>query len=157
MNHTTLNNLAFWIFEAFIQILLNGNLSLNQTLLTFLLSIRETWMTYWFGQFLCDRLSFFNSKGFYYSYVWSCSLCEGRASFCTVLIYRKLCGLLLMSLTEVKLLHSVPYFFFLYWSLSMSLCMVFMAILCYIVRFSWSSYLLMCLSLETLVSIIRTG
>ena len=32
-------------FEAFVQILLNVNLSLNQTLLTFWLYVRQTWMT----------------------------------------------------------------------------------------------------------------
>ena len=37
--------------------------------------------------------------GFYYSYAWSCSLCEGRTSFCTGLISRKLSRFLLMSLT----------------------------------------------------------
>ena len=41
-------------------------------------------------------LSSFNLKGFYYSYTWSCSLCEGKTSFCTRLIFRKLCGVLLM-------------------------------------------------------------
>ena len=38
----------------------------------------------------------FNLKGFYYSYAWSRSLCEGRTSFCTGLISRKLCRFLLM-------------------------------------------------------------
>ena len=33
---------------------------------------------------------------FYYSYTWSCSLCERRTFFCTGLISRKLCGFLLM-------------------------------------------------------------
>ena len=33
------------IFEPFIQIFLTVNLSLNQTLLTFLLYVRQTWMT----------------------------------------------------------------------------------------------------------------
>ena len=33
------------IFEAFVRILLIVNLSLNQTLLTFLLCVRQTWMT----------------------------------------------------------------------------------------------------------------
>ena len=32
-------------FEAFVRILLNVNLSLNQTLLTFWLYVRQTWMT----------------------------------------------------------------------------------------------------------------
>ena len=35
--------LSFTIFEAFVRILLNVNLSLNQTLLTFLLYVRQTW------------------------------------------------------------------------------------------------------------------
>ena len=39
----------------------------------------------------CERLSSFNPKGFYYSYAWSRSLYEGRTSFCTGLIFRKLC------------------------------------------------------------------
>ena len=33
---------------------------------------------------------------FYYSYTWSCSLCERRTFFCTGLISRKLCGFLLL-------------------------------------------------------------
>ena len=35
----------------------------------------------WFWQFLSDGLSFFNPKGFCYSYGWSCSLFEGRTFF----------------------------------------------------------------------------
>ena len=35
-------------------------------------------------------------KKFCYSYAWSCTLCEGRISFCTGRIFRKLCGFLLM-------------------------------------------------------------
>ena len=45
VNHTTLWNLALQILEAFIPILLNVNLSLNQTLLTFLLYVRQTWVS----------------------------------------------------------------------------------------------------------------
>ena len=45
LNHPTLLNFALQIFEAFIQILLNVNLSLNKTLLTFWLYVRQTWMT----------------------------------------------------------------------------------------------------------------
>ena len=45
LNRTTLWSLALQIFEAFIQILLIVNLSLNQTVLTFLLYARQTWMT----------------------------------------------------------------------------------------------------------------
>ena len=45
LNHTTPESLASQIFEAFVPILLIPNLSLNQTLLTFLLCVRQTWMT----------------------------------------------------------------------------------------------------------------
>ena len=45
-------------------------------------------------------LSSFNPKRFYYSFAWSCTLCERRTSFCAGLISRKLCGFLLMSLTS---------------------------------------------------------
>ena len=36
----------------------------------------------WFWQFLCKGLSSFKSKGFYYSYAWSCGSCEGRTYPC---------------------------------------------------------------------------
>ena len=38
-------NFKGFMFDAFVQILLILNLSLNPTLLTFLLSVRQTWMT----------------------------------------------------------------------------------------------------------------
>ena len=63
------------------------------------------------------------TKGFYYLYAWFCSLCEGGISFCTGFISRKLCRFLLCF--RLALLHSVPYFFFLYQSPSLSLCTVF--------------------------------
>ena len=50
----------------------------------------------WFLQFICYGLTSFNLKGFYYSFTWSCILCEGRNSFCMWLISRKLCGFLCM-------------------------------------------------------------
>ena len=64
LNHTTLWSLALQIFEAFVQILLIVNLSLNQTLLMFLLCVMQTWILNCFRQFLCERLSSFNLKGF---------------------------------------------------------------------------------------------
>ena len=76
----------------------------------------------WLWQFLCNRLSFFNPKRFYYSYAWSHSLCERRTSFCTGIIFRKPCRFLCFGLA---LLHSVSYFFFLHWSPSSALCTVF--------------------------------
>ena len=99
LNHTTLWSLALRIFEAFIWILLIVNLSLNQTLLKFMLYVRQTWMTHWFWQFLCERLSSFNPKWFYNSNAWSLNLCEGQTSLCMRLISRKLCSFLLMFLT----------------------------------------------------------
>ena len=45
LNCTTLWSLALRIFKAFIPIFFIANLSLNQTLLTFLLCVRQTWMT----------------------------------------------------------------------------------------------------------------
>ena len=47
--------MVLWIFEAFVRILLIVNPSLNQTLLTFLLYVRQIWMTHWFWLFLCER------------------------------------------------------------------------------------------------------
>ena len=41
----TLYNFALQILGAFVQILLNVNLFLNQTLLTFWLYVRQTWMS----------------------------------------------------------------------------------------------------------------
>ena len=73
-------------------------------------------------QFLCEKLSSFNLKELYYLYAWPWSLCEGRTSFCTGLIPRKICRYLCFWLS---LLHPVLYFFFLYWSPSSSLCTLF--------------------------------
>ena len=44
LNRTTLSSLVLRIFEAFVQILVIVNLSLNQNLLTFLLCVRQIWM-----------------------------------------------------------------------------------------------------------------
>ena len=67
LNHTTLWSLALQIYEVFVRILLIVNLSLNETLLAFLLCAKQTWTTQlinWSWQFLCKRLSSFNLKGF---------------------------------------------------------------------------------------------
>ena len=47
-----------------------------------LLCLRQTWMTLLILAIYLERLSSFNPKRFQYSYAWSCSLCEGRTSFC---------------------------------------------------------------------------
>ena len=52
-----------------------------------------------------EGLSSFNPKRFYYSYVWSCSSREGRTSFCTGLISRKLYRFVLMFLTSITSLN----------------------------------------------------
>ena len=79
----------------------------------------------WLWQFLCEELSSFNPKRFYYSYTWSSSLCKRRTCFCTRVVSRKLCRFLCFRLA---LLHSVPYFFSLYRSPSSSLCTIFYSI-----------------------------
>ena len=88
-----------------------------------------------------------------YSYAWSCSLCKGGPSFCTGFILKQpqnsyLCFWLV-------LLHSVSYFLFLYRSPCLSLWTVFDALSSNIDE--RASNMLMCLSLETLKSIISTG
>ena len=70
VNQITSNCLTLWIldlpiFNVFVWILLVMNLSLNQTLLIFLLDIRQSWKTQLIEVMsLCERLSFFNSKGY---------------------------------------------------------------------------------------------
>ena len=68
----------------------------------------------------------FIPKGFCYSYACSFSVFEGRTSLCSGFISRKLWGFLLMF--WLALLLSVSYFFFIYWSLFLSLCTVFYSI-----------------------------
>ena len=128
------------MLEAFLQILLIANLSLNQTLLTFSVWDKPGWLNL-FWQFLCERLSSFNPKGFYYA--WSCSLCGRRTFFCTGRISRKLCILLLMFSTGFTALSVL--LFSLYQSSSLSLCTVFGFISSNMMRFSWSTHLLICL------------
>ena len=105
-----------------------------------------------FLQFLSERLSSFNSKWFCYSYAWCCSLCEWMTFFCTGFISRKLCEFLLMFWIGFISLNVLLQ------SFSSSLCIVFDSSFSYIdVRFSRSTHLLMCLYLETLMSITRSG
>ena len=102
------------------------SLSLNQTLLILFLFGGFNW----FWQFLCEGLSSFNPKGFCYSYSWSCGICEGKTSFCTRLISRKLCRfrfLLVFSagFTSLSVLLLFPELIMFF----LSLCMVFDSIL----------------------------
>ena len=91
---------------------------LESNFLTFLLYVRPGWLN-WFWQFLCEELSSFNPKGFYYSYAWSRSLCKGRTSFYTWLSYYVSSDTYLCF--RLGLLQSVPHFFFHHRSIS-SLC-----------------------------------
>ena len=61
-----------------------------------MLFVRQTWMTELILVISLWGVILFNPKRFDYSFAWSCSLCERKASFCTGLISRKLGGLLLM-------------------------------------------------------------
>ena len=77
LNHKILQNLALEIFEVCFRILLNANPSLNQTFLTILLYVRQTWMNQLVLAIFFEGLSSFNPKGFCYSYA---SLKVGEAS-----------------------------------------------------------------------------
>ena len=153
LNHTTLWNIALPIFEVFFQILLECESFLESNSWHFCFIWEKLGWLNWSCNFSAG-LSSFNPKELCCSYPWSSSLCEGRASICTVLISRKICRFLLMFLTGFS---SVSYFFFLYRSSSLSLCTVFDAIWSKIDEDPQSSHLLMCLSLKTLTSILRTG
>ena len=109
---------------TFVQIMLNVNLSLNQTLLTFCSMLDKLGWLNWFWQFLCDRLFSFNSKGVNYSYAWPCSLSmkERLPSAWDLSLENSTDSYLCFWLV---FLHSVSYFFFHYQSPSSSLCMVF--------------------------------
>ena len=94
--------MALPIFEAFVRILLIVNLPLNQTLLPDILALCETNVD---------------------NAIDSGSLCEGKTSFCTWLISRKLCRFLLIFSTGFTSLSVL--LVFLCESPSLSLCMVF--------------------------------
>ena len=111
------------MFEAFVQILLIVSLSLNQTLLTFLLYVRQTWMTQlilaisvrgYLPLIRKDASTHMHGLVVYVKeglpFGWDLSLENSSDSY--------LCF-------QLALLHSVSYFFFLYRSPSSALCTVF--------------------------------
>ena len=139
--------------------LLNMNLSLISTLLTFLLYVRQTWMTQLILAISLRGVhlqSSFNPKGFCYSYAWSSlqfmkglsfewdlspeksmdsflpMFSTGFSSFSVLLLFR-----------IDHLLHLYPWFLMLFHLTQM--------------RLSLSTHLLRCLSLETLLFIIRAS
>ena len=78
---------------------------------------------------------FLDLKGFYYSYAWSCSLCEWRTFFGWNLSLENSVDSYLCF--QLALLHSVSYFSFLYQSPPSSLCTVFGSISCSIKNVLW--------------------
>ena len=118
---------SFVLIDSFIPILLNVNISSNQALLIFYCLWDKLGWLNWFWQFLCEGLSSLNAKRFYYSYGWSCSLCERKGFlFCRIYLENSADFYLCFWLA---LLHSLSYFFFLYQSPSLPLCTVFDSIL----------------------------
>ena len=87
-------------------------------------------------------------------YLLFCSLGEGRTSFSTGLISRKLSGFLCF---QLALFHSV---FISFSSIDHLLHLYAQFLILFhltLIRFSRSTHLLMCLSFDTLTFIIRTG
>ena len=147
LNHTTFYNLVLQIFDAFIPILLNVNLSLNQhsrinfswTFLTFLLYV-QTWMTQLIPAISLWGVIFFQSKKILLlicmvlQFMWKKDfLLHGTADSAD----SYLCF-------QLALLHSMSYFFFLYKS-PLLLCIIFDSILSNIDK------------VLSILSIIRTG
>ena len=81
VNQITLNCTALWVYQ-FTNIFLDANLTLNQTLVTFLLYVRQTTMTQLILVFSVTHMH-------------GLAVCvKGLVSFCTGFTYRKLCRLL---------------------------------------------------------------
>ena len=96
---------------------------MNQTVAIFLLSEGQTWLTQLILAVSGKELSNFNSK-------WLCYWCRSCREFLLHgPIHRKLCGLMFsIGITS----FGVVFLFFLYWSRSSSLCVVFDAVSSYI-------------------------
>ena len=90
----TLCSLALPKFEAFVPILLILNLSLNQNLLPFLLYVRQTWMTELVLAISLWGIISLSSERILVLISMVSHICEGRTSFWTGLISRKLCRFL---------------------------------------------------------------
>ena len=114
--------MAVRVFKAFVRILLIANISLNETLLTFFLYVRQTWITQLIQAislrgFIFLYLAFLTQKSFSTNMHFVAFFCEIRTSFCTGLIARKLLRFLLMfstgftSLNVLLLFPLLPTFF----------------------------------------------
>ena len=143
-SHSSLK-FSFPIFEAFVWISLNVNLSLNQTLLTFLLLLRQTWMTQIILANSLRRFVFLKSKRTVLL-IYMVLQSKWRVNyFFTGLTSRKLYKFMFITgFTSFSLLLIFPH-------PSSSLSLPHFLMLFYLkqIRFSQSTYLLMYLFLET--------
>ena len=117
---------------------------MNQTLLTFLLYVKQTWMTQLIVNFsVRGYLPLIRKDSVTHMHVLAVYVKEGLPfAWYLSLENSYLCF-------QLALLHSLSYFFFLYRFTSSLLCMVFESISSNM-RFSQSTHLLMCSSLDTL-------
>ena len=92
---------------AFVRVLLNVYLSLNQSLLTFWLYVRQIWITQLILAISLRQVIFLQSKRILLLICMLFQLCEGSSSFCTRLISGKLYKFVLCS--WLALLNSEPY------------------------------------------------
>ena len=118
-------NLALWMFKVFVQILFNVNLSLNQTVLTFLLCVRQTWMTHWFWQFVRGYLPLIQKDSVIHMHGLVVYLKEGLPFAQDLFLENSTDSFLCFWLA---LLYSVSYFCFPCGSPSLFLCIVVNAI-----------------------------
>ena len=106
-------NLALPIFEVFVHIFLNMNLSLNQTLLTFLLYVRQTLITQLILAIsVWDYLPLIRKDSVTLIYSFAIYVI-GRNSFSTGVICRKLCSFSLMFSTDFTFIQCITSFFLL--------------------------------------------
>ena len=129
------------------------NPSLNQTLLTFLLCVGQTWMAQLILAISLCGVIFLYSERMLLLYAWSSSLREGKTAFCTELTSRKFCNLLFAFSTgftsrSVLLLFPLLITFFIIINSLLTLFRLTQ------MMFSRSNHLLLCMSFETLTSMI---
>ena len=119
-SHNSLKlSFALQIFEAFVQILLNVNLSLNQTFLTFLPCVRQTWLTQLILAISPWEVIFLWSKRILVLICMVLQFMLRKTSFCTGLVSIKLWRFLLLFLTgftslSVLLLFPLSITFFIF-------------------------------------------
>ena len=134
---------------AFVRILLNVNLSLNQTLLIFWLYVRQTWVTQLILEISLWQVIFhfpiIEKDYLTHTHGLAVYVMEKLSFPQDVYVENSTTSYLCFRLA---LLHSVYYFLFLYQSLSSSLCMVFYSISSNIDEVPLINLSLMCLPLK---------